>query len=145
MKIAEMDEHAARNVIDAAYRAWSRGDVEGVVAQYDDHLTFWSNVGGADGQPLTIVGKSAFRAFVQAIADTMESASVLEYFRFSNGTGHAMVEYFIKHKRTGHCLSGTHRQVTIFRDGRIFRVEQFHDAAKTAAFWRLISDETTAG
>lgn len=141
----QLDELAARAVVDAAYRAWSRGDVEGVLAQYTEDMHYWSNVGGADGQPLTIVGKPAFRAFVQAIADTMESASVLEQFRMADGIGHARVEFYVRHHQTRHTLSGAYRQVTHFKDGRICRSEQFHDAARTAAFMRLIADPTTAG
>jgi ketosteroid isomerase-like protein len=137
-----MDEHRARNLIDSAYRAWSRGDVEGVLAQYVDDLTFWSNVSAADDQPLTIVGKPAFRLFVQSLAETMDSASVLEHFRYSDGIGHARVEYYVRHKGTKHALSGAYRQVTHYRDGRILRAEQYHDAARTAAFWRLIGNET---
>ena len=136
-----MDEQAARSVVDAAYRAWSNGDIETLLAQYVDDLTYWSNVGGANDGPLTIVGKPVFRSFVEAIAQTMDSASVLEQFRLTNGIGHARIEFYVRHKRTGHVLSGNYRQVTTFRDGQILRAEQFHDAARTAAFYRLLSEE----
>lgn len=139
-----MDEHRARSLIDGAYLSWSRGDVEGVLSKYVDDLTFWSNVSGVDEQPLTIVGKPAFRLFVQSIAKAMDSASVLEHFRFCDGVGHARVEYYIRDRRTKHALCGAYRQVTVFRDGRILRAEQYHDAARTAAFWRLIANETAS-
>ncbi len=140
-----MDEHRARSLIDRAYLAWSRGDVEGVLAQYVDDLTFSSNVGGADGQPLVIVGKPAFRPFIQGMAESMDSASVLEHFRFANGIGHARVEYYVRDRRTKHALSGAFRQVTAFRNGKILRAEQFHDAALMATFWRLVAHETAPG
>jgi ketosteroid isomerase-like protein len=141
----QLDELAARAVVDAAYRAWSRGDVEGVLSQYTEDLTYWSNVGGPDGAPLTIEGKPAFRLFVEGIAATMESASVLEQFRLTDGIGHARVEFYVRHKLTRHALSGAYRQVTTFKNGRIVRAEQFHDAARTAAFMRLIAEQTTTG
>ena len=137
-----MDEQAARSVVDAAYRAWSNGDIEMLLAQYVDDLTYWSNVGGSDDNPLVIVGKPLFRSFVEAIAQTMDSASVLEQFTLRDGIGHGRIEFYVRHKRTGHVLSGAYRQVTTFRDGRILRVEQYHDAARTAAFYRLLSEET---
>ncbi len=137
-----MDEHAARSVVDAAYRAWSNGDIDTLLAQYVDDLTYWSNVGGPNDSPLVIVGKPVFRSFVEAIAQTMESASVLEQFRLRDGIGHARIEFYVRHKGTGHVLSGAYRQVTTFRDGRILRAEQYHDAARTSAFYRLLSDET---
>jgi ketosteroid isomerase-like protein len=136
----ELDAHAAREIVDAAYAAWSRGNVEDILAQYDDEVTFWSNVGGATGEPRTIIGKSAFRAFVEALAQDMEGVTVTEHFHFVDGVARAKVEYYVLHKSTGHVLCGSYRQVTPFRGGRILRVDQYHDAARTAAFWRMISE-----
>jgi ketosteroid isomerase-like protein len=137
----ELDANAARELVDAAYAAWSRGDVEEILAQYDDEVTFWSNVGGATGEPLTIIGKTAFRAFVESLAREMEGVTVTEHFHFANGIARAKVEYYVRHKATRQVMSGSYRQITRFRGGRIARVEQYHDAARTAAFLRMTSDE----
>ncbi len=138
-----MNEHAARQLVDTAYRSWSNGDIETLLAQYIEDLTFWSNIGGAEQGPLVVRGKPLFRSFVEAIAATMESTSVLEHFRLTDGIGYAKVDFYVRHKLTGHVLTGSYRQVTTFRDGRIESVEQFHDAARTAAFYRLLADEST--
>ena len=122
-----LDEVRARDILDAAHAAWSRGDVEGVLSQYVDDLTYWSNTGAPDGGPLTIVGKMALRAFLESIGD---------------GLGRAKIECFIRHKQTGHTLVGSYRQVITFRGDKILRVDEYHDAAKMAAFWRLIAGET---
>jgi len=137
-----LDEFRARDILDAAHAAWSRGDVEGVLSQYVDDLTYWSNTGAPDGAPLTIVGKMALRAFLESIAEVADSGSVSEYFRLGDGLGRAKIECFIRHKQTGHTLVGSYRQVITFRGDKILRVDEYHDAAKMAAFWRLIAGET---
>ena len=118
--------------------------MEGVLSQYVDDLTYWSNTGAPDGGSLTIVGKIAFRAFLNSIADVAESVSVSECFRLNDNVGRAQVDCFIRHKQTGHALVGTYRQVITFRDDKILRLDEYHDAAKMAAFWRLIAGEAVA-
>lgn len=140
----ELDATSARELLDATYNAWSRGDVDAVLAQYTDDLTFWSNLGGADGEPITIVGKEAFAKFVRELADTLEGASAMDHFSFADGIARATIEHYIRHKKTRLAMTGSYRQVTMFRDGKIARVEQYHDAARTAAFWRLVERETAS-
>lgn len=78
---------------------------------------------------------------LQPIADVAESVSVSEYFRFSDGIGRAKIECYIRHKTTHHTLVGSYRQLVTYRGNRIARMEEFHDAAKMIAFWRMISGE----
>ena len=138
-----LDESRAREILDIAHAAWSTGDIEGLLAQYVDDLTYWCNTGGPDGTPLTISGKEAFRAFMESIAAVAESVSVVDYFRLQDGLGRASVGAYIRHNVTGHTLAGSYRQVVTFRQDKIARLEEYHDAAKMAAFWRLIAGEST--
>ncbi len=127
--------------MDLAHAAWSTGDIEGVLAQYVDDLTYWCNTGGPDGTPMTIAGKDGLRDFMQSIAQVAESVSVSEYFRLQDGVGRANIECYIRHKSTGHKLVGSYRQVVTYRGDKIARLEEFHDAARMAAFWRLIAGD----
>jgi len=136
-----LDEHRARMILEATHAAWSRGDVEGVVGNFTDDLTYFCNTGGPDGGPLTIVGQSAYREFLDKIVEVAESVSVPEYFRFQDGIGRAKVECYIRHNTTRHALVGSYRQLITYRGNRIVRMEEFHDAAKMIAFWRMISSE----
>jgi hypothetical protein len=36
-------------------------------------------------------------------------------------------------------LSGQYRQVFTFKNDKIIQLEEFHDAAKLATFWRLVT------
>ena len=70
-----------------------------------------------------------------------EGHAVVEYFRFSDGVGRALIGAVIRHKDTGHKLAGTFRQVVYYRNNQIAQLEEFHDAARMAAFWRLVAGE----
>ena len=134
----ELDEHKARIILDLTHAAWSRGDVEGVLAQYVDDLTWFCNSGGPDGGSLTVVGKQGLRGMLQPIADVAESVSVSEYFRFADGVGRAKIECYIRHKTTRHLMVGSYRQLVTYRGDKIERMEEFHDGAKMVMFWRMI-------
>lgn len=136
-----MDEHQARIILDGTHAAWSRGDVEGILTHYVDDLTYFCNTGGPDGGPLLINGKQGLREMLQPIVEVAESASVAEYFRFAEGTGRATIECYIRHRKTRHILVGSYRQLVTYQGNKIERLEEFHDAAKMIAFWRMISGE----
>jgi len=136
-----LDEVSAREILDVAHAAWSNNDVEGALRQCFDDVVYWSNTGAPDGAPLEIVGKAAFGNFLRSIAWVAESASVTEHFKFFEGVGRAKVEWYIKHRQTGIVLSDTYRQVVTYRERTMFRITEYHDDAKMAAFWRLISGQ----
>lgn len=137
----KLDEQRARIILDLAHAAWSRGDIEGVLDHYVDDLTYCCNTGGPDGGPLLITGKDGLREMLQPIADTAESVSVSEYFRYQDGVGRATIECYIRHKTTRHLMVGSFRQVVTYRGDKIERMEEFHDGAKMVAFWRMIYGE----
>ena len=130
-------------ILNRTHAAWSRGDVEGVLACYVDDLTYFCNTGAPDGGPLLIGGKQALREMLQSIVGVADSVSVPEYFRIADGTGRATIDCYIRHRTTGHTLVGSYRQLITYRGDRIERLEEFHDAAKMMAFWQMISGEAT--
>ena len=141
--LKKLDADTAREVLDGTHAAWSEGDIERVLSFYTDDLAYWCNAGSM-GEPSTLEGKPAFRTFLHSILAVAESGSVTEYFHFDDGVARASVECYILHRRTGLRLSGSFRQVVHFRGRKIARLEDYHDAAKMAAFWRLVSSEQTA-
>lgn len=136
-----LDEASAREILDRSHAAWSRGDVDTALSFYVDDLLYWSNCGGPDGTALAISGKKGFRTFLQSIANVAECISVSEYFRLINGIGRAKIECCIRHKQTGHTLVGSYRQLLAFHGDKIVQLTEYHDAARMAAFWRLIAGE----
>lgn len=140
----KLNVEAAREIVDSAHNAWSRGDIEALLAYYIDDVTYWCNAGSLDGIPYILQGKQSYRTFLRSIVSVAESATATEHFTFEDGIARAKVEAYIRHRRTGHVLSGTYRQVFTFRGRKIATLEEYHDAAKMAAFWRMVTvDEQT--
>ena len=131
----------ARELLYAAHDAWNDRDIDRLLALYHEDMSFWANIGGADGTPLVIEGKSAFRRQLLKWAE-MEGASEPQSFRFENGVGRANVEFYIHDLETGHRHVLTFRQVATYRADKIFRLEEYHDAPTLAAFNALVSNRS---
>lgn len=136
-----LDENAARLVLEASHGAWSRGDVEGMLRWMTDDILYSCNTGGPDGGPLIVEGKDGMRAFLGPVAVVAESMSVVDLFEYRDMTARARIDCYIRHRSTGHLLTGSYRQVVEFRGNLISRLEEFHDAAKMIAFWKLVIGE----
>jgi ketosteroid isomerase-like protein len=133
----------AREVLDSTHNAWSRGEIELMLSHVVEDVVYWCNA-GLEGAPYIIEGKPSYRTFLTSIVSVAESATATEHFQFEDGIGRAKVEAYIRHRRTGHVLSGSFRQVITYRGRKIAKIEEYHDAAKMAAFWRLVTCDETA-
>jgi ketosteroid isomerase-like protein len=133
----------ARELLYAAHEAWNRRDIDALLDLYVDDLTYWLNFGGPDGGPITIKGKPALRTHVMSFA-ALDCLSVPDDFRFENGEGHANTEFFMRDPKTGLMHSASFRQVLTYRDDKILRLEEYHDASAFAAFIAMMSNEDSA-
>lgn len=139
-----LNEDTARALVEAAHAAWNAGDLEGVLQKYVDDLIYVSNVEGANGQPLVIHGKEAMRSYLCSFQDAVESKTAIESFYFENGIARIRLSAFVRHKRSGHVLTGSFRQIMQFRGFQISKLDDLHDAAKMNAFWRLVHSEISS-
>jgi ketosteroid isomerase-like protein len=129
---------AARLLVDAAHLAWSNRDTGALMACYCDDIRYTCNTGPSSAEPFVAVGKSAMLGFLEPVLEITESMSVVEHFVLNDNVARATVSCFVKHNATGHVLSGSYRQILVFRDGKIAEIEEFHDAARIAAFWKMV-------
>lgn len=129
----------AKAILDAVHASWSAGDLKGLLGRHSENVCYQSNTGSADGSPITLIGREQLGAYLSPMIQVIESATVVDSFRYERGVARAQVIAYVKHKSTGHVLTGTYRQVVHFQNSLICRLEEFHDAAKMAAFWKLIS------
>lgn len=134
-------EAEARRIIEQVYAAWNAGDIDRMLTFFCDDLVYHSNTGGFDGEPITIHDKGPFRELYSSVLVAAESSVAVTNFQFDQGIARTQQTAITRHRTTGHELVGSYRQLTEFRDGKISKVEQFHDAARMAAFWRLIQME----
>lgn len=136
-----LTSHEAEAVLQEAHQAWTEGDVDGTLACYRDDLTYVCNTGSLDGGPLTISGKAQFRDFLLPVMETVDSSSVVSRFRFDDEIGRAFIDCKLRHRKTGLGLVGTYSQIVTFKRAKLARVEEVHDVARMAAFWRLVLSE----
>jgi ketosteroid isomerase-like protein len=133
-----ISEEMARELIYALHDAWNKRDIEALLSVYADDFSFWANVGGPDGGPLVMNGKADLRQFFEVWKD-FDCLSVPQNFHFENGVGRCSVEFYICDPRSGLKHASTYRQLLTYRDDRILRMEQYHDARAMAAFLSLMS------
>lgn len=133
-----VNEPTARAILDAAHAAWNRRDLEDMLTWYCDDLTYFCNMGASDGGPLRVHGKAEMRAFLEPVLSVADCTSVPMSFNYRDGIGRAQVEVVIRHRKSGQQLQGTYRQILFFEDSKILALEEFHDAARMQAFWRLV-------
>ena len=134
-----ISEANARELVYAAHDAWNKRDIEALIALYVEDMTFWANIGGPDGGPLTITDKATFRSHLSAWRD-FECLSVPQSFRFEDGVGRASIEFYIRDPRSGLRHAATYRQIVRYRDDRIQRMEEYHDARALAAFMSMMAE-----
>jgi ketosteroid isomerase-like protein len=136
-----ISESDAEQILYAAHEAWNRRDLNGLLDLFEDDMTYWSNVASPQGETI-LHGKRAFEGFLEPLKE-MEGLSVPHSFRFKDGAAAASVEFYLRDCRTGHAHSGTFRQVLTFRNGRILRMDEYHDAPALSSFMALVSDESS--
>lgn len=139
-----LSETNARSLLDAVHAAWSRRDLDALLSLYDDDLTYWCNVGGADGGPHVLQGKAEFRTALERFLINAEAVSKVLSFvlhdPYSNHpVGKASIHHRVVHVPSGHVLDGTFRQIVTFRSGKVLRLDEYHDEARMKAFWQLVS------
>lgn len=131
----------ARHIIEQVYAAWNAGEIDRMLTYFVDDLVYHSNTGGFDGEPITIHDKGPFRELYNSVLVAAESNVSVISFQLEDGIARTQQNAVTRHRTTGHELVASYRQLTEFRGGKISKVEQFHDAARMSAFWRLIQME----
>lgn len=134
----EFDARVARATLQAVHASWSNGDIEGVLQRCTDDVVYRCNLRTQRGTTIKIRGKLALRAFLRSLAATVESVSIAELFQSVHGLGLARIDWYIQHRKSGLVLSSSSKQVVGYRGERICDVQDFHDAPKLTAFWRLV-------
>jgi len=136
-----ISESKAAQILYAAHEIWNRRDLAALLDLFDGDMIYWSNVGPT--QPGTVLrGKAEFLAFLNGLQH-MEGLSVPHSFRFRNGLAIANVEFYLLDHQSGYSHAGTFRQVLTFRDNRILRMDEYHDAAALASFLALLDSEAS--
>ena len=141
MQVVQLNYETARAIVESAHAAWNAGNLDGVLSNYVDDLVYTCNTGGPAGEPVTLYGKTAMRERFAPVLVTVESKTSVDGFSFEGGIARIRLSSCVRHKATGHVLAGSFRQVMHFRGFKICKLEDYHDAARMAAFWRLVQSD----
>lgn len=134
-----MDRQQAEMIVNACHMAWSSRDLDRMLSLYSPNIVYTCNGEPNGPNPVRYVGREAMRGFLGPLLETAESVSVVEAFQFDGEKARVNVACYLRHYRTGIVLSGQFRQVVRFENGLVSQLEEFHDAAKLATFWKLVS------
>lgn len=138
-------DEQARTLIESAHSAWSRGDLDGMLAQFSDDMEFWSNVGDPSGGPIEFKHKNDFRQSLEAVLHTTKSKSRLVSFRFDGEVAHVRASIRMESLVCGAKYVAAYRQIVRYQRLRISRIEEYHDAGLLNAFWKLHAEGAQAG
>jgi ketosteroid isomerase-like protein len=141
--VPKLDAIAALALVESAHEAWANGDVDKMLDSYVDDMVSITNM-GPDGVPMTIEGKAAFRAVFEPVMGIIDSKTFISDFQFLGATARIRFQTYLRHRVTGLELTSTYREICTFRDDKIWKIEDFHDAALMSTFWKLVGIEATA-
>jgi hypothetical protein len=138
-----MSEQDNVRIVQRAYEAFGRGDVETVLGLMDEHVE-WVSPGPPDLPTAgTRRGRQQVAAFFQALTD------VSEIQRFEPGTFVAQGDQVIvlgeetgRIKATGRVLELSWAHAFTFRDGRIARMVEYMDTSAIVAELRAAQTPT---
>lgn len=137
-------EEQARSLLEKAHYEWSSGNPDGMVACFAKDMVFWCNAGDPAGGPIQFDSSEAFRQSLKAVMETTRSRSEVVSFSFDGTVARANIRIRLESLVNGIVLVATYREVVRYRGLLISRIEEYHDAARLTAFWKLHAEGADA-
>jgi ketosteroid isomerase-like protein len=135
------EEEATRRLLLDCLEAWANRDLEGTLSFFTEDIVHILNIDGAAVPcAASVEGKPALREKLLLLLDTFDvDALTNDTYRVEGGRASGSYKFTYIHRASGERLSGSFRFVIEQRDGLIFRMEEYHDAAYVEAFVRLVA------
>lgn len=138
-RAAKSDEPG--DIARALWSAWQVRDKAATLALLADDIVFGLYV---PQEVLPFGGETTGKASVsdrlQTILDQFDTLTYEgKVTRTQEETVYGRIGYQFRHKVTGETIDGVMRQVIVVRDGRIARINEYHDIELVRAFMRLVS------
>ncbi len=133
-----MDAHA---LLEQAYAAYGRGDVEACAAFVTDDVVCAQYL-DRDVAPFggVSIGKGVLkRRWDQILGQFTIMTYRLEQLAIDEDFARALIHYHYRHKATGETIEGRLRHELWLRDGLIARYNEYLDRPRVEAFMRLVA------
>lgn len=114
-------------------------DLDRMLSYYSPDVVYTCNAEVVGSEPVRYTGREGMRSFLEPLLSVIECISVMDAMHFDGIRARTTISCYTKHIATGIVLSGQYRQVIRFKNGLIDQLEEFHDAAKLASFWKLVA------
>jgi hypothetical protein len=134
---AEISKAKAQEALFGIHDAWNVRDIERFLSFCVDDLAYWINVGPGGGHIL--FGKDQVAQRLRTW-DSIESRSVPRDSTFKDGVIRANIEFSMKNLSSGQSFVSVLRQVLMFRDEKICRMEQYFNGPSTVALMAAIKE-----
>lgn len=126
-------------LIETALKYWRVQDVEALLSTFADNVVYHVYTFQEDTPRFTEFGsKDAVRAVLYDVLAAFDylfySSDLLE---LRNGVARVQSQFVLRHRVSGESLSGSKRQRIQVANGRIVRIDEYHDVAMINAFVRL--------
>lgn len=128
-------------ILEAGYASWAARDLPATLSVFSVDVVFAIHV-PPEVAPLAgeVHGRDELALRLAAILDDFD---FIEYVPLQitaeGGQFHSRVRFHYRHKQTGLDYEGTMRHVWRVEGDKIVRFEEFHDAERVRAFFRLLA------
>lgn len=137
----QLSEERALEVLVATQVAWNNRDLRALRDLYTEDIVYWTNWGGPNNQPRTVVGRQELIRHFADVRDTADIDIRLMSFRLEGGQARVKFEVIWRDPKRGFRHVYTCRNIISFANDRIRRIEEFQDAANLNAFQKLIEGD----
>ena len=136
-------EQETERVFRTAVSAWANRDLDAVMSMTADNVVRFINV---DGEQVpfaaSVVGKEELRAKLQLMLDTFEfGAFVTDFLKIEGAVARSRIMIIFRHVASGEILNTRFRLVIEHSEGKIVRMDEFHDPFYLEAFMRLVEPD----
>jgi ketosteroid isomerase-like protein len=117
-------------LVESAFEAWNRGDIEGFAGHTSEDVVWLEVAGRPEGGPTERHGRDRMRRALESLFETWESYR-LEVERIEDAGGRvvAVVREVARGRLSGMEIDGRWGYLITVREGQIVRIEAYRDAA----------------
>ena len=129
-------------VLEAAYASWAARDLPATLAVFSRDVVFAIHL-PPEVVPFAgeVHGRDELAKRFQAILDDFDFIEYVPLQITADGESfHSRVRFHYRHRATGHEYEGTMRHVWRVEGDKIVHFEEFHDAERVRAFFRLLAE-----
>ncbi|MDO9384764.1 MAG: nuclear transport factor 2 family protein [Hyphomicrobiaceae bacterium] len=130
----------AEELMERIFDAWNARDIASMLTFFCDDLVFVEHAGKGGASYKVRHGAQAFGDYLQTYLDVADCVSAVNFLSFDGIYIRTVIGFSVIHRANNLKLVGRFRQVISLRDGRISKLDEYHDVDASASFWEMADD-----